>query len=177
MDELYTAILNNTYSREAALRRVSLLRQAVETALYDQSVTDQVAAYEAALAVEVPDMADQQAIAAWGTAWLAAVSGSGVHEFLETLRAKLLATTQRVVYVPVLLSSQGEQMVGAWCRQTLGIPELFIDYELDTSLIAGCGIVIDGQYYDYSFSAQLAARPNLVRDILNTYAAPHTATK
>ncbi len=175
MEDLYSHIVANTYSRETALRRFALLGQIIEAVLYDQSVVNITEGYEIALRATVANVHERAAMLAWGTTWLSVVSATTVQTFLETLHKKILSTPQQVVYVPVALDMAGEAVVGTWCRGVLQVPTLLIDYEIDTTLIAGCGLVIDGHYYDYSFSSRMRKHPHLVRDILNIYAtAPNT---
>lgn len=171
MDSLKTALLSNTFSFEAAKRRVSLLQRALESVFYTASNGDQTIEerYRAAIEAEaVPQ--DVTALSAWGTEWLSNFSEQTLHDNMALLNTWLGTLPRITVYVPALLDSEGEAVLGTWCRQELS-PEHLIDFEVDATTLGGCALIAGGKLFDYSFSTRLRKIPGVISDVLDSYAS------
>jgi hypothetical protein len=169
MDSLKAALLTNTFSVEAAKRRVGLVQRILETLFYTEVTGDMSleARYQLALASEATTE-DQAALTDWGTAWLEAFSLETMHAHVADLQAWLSSLPRLTVYVPALLDAEGEAVMGQWCRQELS-PNHLIDFEIDAMTMGGCAFIVGGKLYDYSFSTRLRKVPDVIREVLDSY--------
>jgi hypothetical protein len=171
MDPLKAAFLSNTFTIEAAHRRLGLLQRVLETVLFntDTASENRVVSYTATLA-EFASPEDLTALTLWGTAWLAHFSAENFHTELGALRTYIDSLPRLVLYVPEMLDDTGSALVGSWCRTELKVSYL-LDLEVDPDVIGGCAFVKDGRFIDYSFAAQLRSNPHLVSEVVASYAA------
>ncbi len=170
MDSLKAALLSNTFSVEAAKRRIGLLQRVLESLFYTKAEGDATPEerYSAALAVEATPE-DHTAVALWGTAWLTAFSEQTFHTNIAELHTWLEGLPRVTVYVPAVLDADGEETMGEWCRKELS-PNHMLDFEIDAMTLGGCAVISGGKLYDYSFTPRLRKMPEVIREVLDSYA-------
>ncbi len=169
MDSLKAALLTNTFSVEAAKRRVGLVQRILETLFYTEANTGDSldVRYQAVLAREAT-AEDQAAVASWGTEWIQAFSPETMHTNITALHEWLGSLPRLTVYVPTLFGADEESVIGSWCRHELS-PNHLIDFEVDAMTMGGCAFIAGGKLYDYSFSTRLRKVPDVIREVLDSY--------
>jgi hypothetical protein len=165
-ETLIATITETTFSLSAAVRRVGALRQAVDTALYQEG-DDFLSQYEAALR-ELLHSEEQEVVLAWGATWVTTLTAETWRPIDQALETWLSSVPTVTLYVPAALDADGEASLGTWCREQFG-EGLLVDFQVDPNTVGGCALVRNGHYIDLSLAAQLDAQPNLVPAIIKSY--------
>jgi len=164
-DLLLQKMLTNTYTKSDCYRRLTLVQDFLESALYGGGSlkTDWGMALEARYSIS--DDADHAtAIAAWGSDWIGSLAGPNLSSGLEALRAALAHVPELILYVPTKLGSSQTVTIGQWCRSAFA-KQVLRDLHIHTNAAGVCAFARKGVLYDFSlsyFSSNLISRNNSV---------------
>lgn len=168
MDELQQRIHETTFSLDAAHRRVGVWQQVLEHVVFQDDPAVSREERFATLLTETASPADQAAIKAWGTDWMANISSGSFANDLAAIRDWLTAVPTLDLYLPVAIDDHELAPLAQWCRTELS-PQLLLDVTVDPQVVGGCGFVASGVYHDYSLHERLLRQPEAVTAIIEHY--------
>ena len=163
---LTTRILANTFSKEAAYARLGVCRQALEAVVYSDDQTKRVEKYTEL--VLQSDEATSEAVLEWGTDWLAELSMDNFQTSIQYLYDWLETLETFTLYVPVALTSEGESVLGHWCREHVG-PQVLLDLEVDPDVVGGCAFIANGSYVKHALRERSGSLPTLIANTVQSY--------
>jgi len=149
MDDLLAIILKDTFSSTQFKTRVRLLKSNLLKSFFGSNAQNQDTSEG------LPATQD--------LSWLKSLSESFYQKFnkdnvynifssIEKLSANLPVLTMYLTFEPDSITLN---QLGASTRQTFNSPSLLLDIKIDPNLIAGCALVWQGVYKDYSLRSKL----------------------
>jgi F0F1-type ATP synthase delta subunit len=151
-DALLSAILSDTYTRSALLRRVGLLQEFAEFVFF----TKQAPAFRDAL---IDEFSRKQNIADRDQAFLKRVTKDSnasltpetlYHRFQEFER-ELETLPELLLVVSVVFEEEQLDYIGGWIREHIG-KEILLNIETKPELAVGCQFVWNGALHDFSLA-------------------------
>lgn len=92
-----------------------------------------------------------------------------VYETLEKLEQSFEALPSLILYVPIEFPVPNTKEIASWLRQHVH-PQLLMKMIVEPDLAAGCSLVKDGVYYDFSFRHFLRQRESELLDTIHEHA-------
>lgn len=151
-------ILTGTYTYTDALRRIKAVRQFI----LDQVFASAIGSFTASNEVD--------------TAWLSSLGADfygqfnpqNVYELMDQVEKKLNTLQVLVIYLPFEIP-QGEVVrVGGKLRAEYG-QNFLVDFKIDPNLIAGCALVWNSIYKDYSVRQRIEDNRAQIINIIRGY--------
>lgn len=151
-------ILSDTYTQTDALRRLRLIKYLALQKLFGSSKEK------------------EEEISPEDSAWLstqdktlALLTRENVYEETEAVTDKILSINPLVVYLPFELLYQEVQKLGRRLRTTYG-KNFLVEVKIDPNLIAGCALVWNGIYKDYSLRQKIQEQKEKILQVFRGYA-------
>jgi hypothetical protein len=160
-------LCKNTFTVGDMRRRLGLLQESVEFALFDNKTTDTAAAIKATIAKRGTDE-DVVAVTAWGDGVFAVFTSSNIRKYILALQEAVDMLPVMTMYIPVAFPETELADMAIWCREQCA-PQLLFDVRIDPQVAGGCAFVWNDTYHDFSFLAQSKKYPRLITEQLNTY--------
>lgn len=161
------SLCTNTYTVADMRRRLGLLQESAELALFNDETTDVVVAIKAAIAKRGRE-SDVAAVADWDDAVFSQFTTNNIREHIAALQQAVDALPIMTLYIPVAFPSEELAAMADWCRQECA-PQLLFDVQIDPAMAGGCAFVWNDTYHDFSFKAQSKKQPGVITEHLNTY--------
>jgi len=158
----------NTYTVGDMRRRLGLLQEGAELALFNDETTDPVTAIKAAIK-ERGTEDDVAAVTTWGTEMFSQFTAATIREHISTLQKAVDALPIMTLYIPVAFPESELATMSAWGREECA-PQLLFDVRVDPQVAGGCAFVWNDTYHDFSFKAQSKKYPGVITQHLNAYA-------
>ena len=73
-----------------------------------------------------------------------------------------------MIYLPVEFSNNEISRLGGWFRENVA-ENIFMEIEIDSSVVSGCAFVWNSIYYDFSFSGSIKRKKKEIINMINTY--------
>ena len=140
-DKLFNHLFNNNYTKSDLLQKVRLLRSEVEKGLSSDLIPANL----------YKDLKKEDLY-------------SKIEEYTKTI-GKLPELTLVLPFSP---EEADLAHLATWLRKEVK-PELLLSLQLDPSLGAGCGLIIDGTYHDYSLNAELKQINSKIQTLLANF--------
>ena len=157
----------NTFTVGDMRRRLGLLQESVELALFTNETGDTTAAIKAAVE-ERGKEDDVTAIIAWGDEVFSHFGASNMREQISALQKSIDALPVMTLYIPITFPESELATMAVWCREQFA-PQLLFDVQIDPQVVGGCAFVWNDTYHDFSFRAQSKKIPGVITEHLNTY--------
>jgi hypothetical protein len=157
----------NTFTVGDMRRRLGLLQECVELALFTDETTDAVTAIKAAI-LERGREDDVAAVTAWDEALFSLFTATNIAEHMSALHEAVDALPELTLYIPVSFPEKELADIAVWCREECA-PLLLLDVHIDPKVVGGCAFVWNDAYHDFSFQAQVKKYPGVITQQLNTY--------
>lgn len=163
MLDISQQILNQTYTRALALKRVELLRIVVNQRLFSKAIK------------ETPtDLSEED------QAWINSLGEGLFKQFNKDTAIKLISTIEDEIntiqpltlFVPVELPKREIEAIGQQLRQAYG-PTFLFEVKLNPLLIAGAALVWKGIYKDYSLHQKIADNHSAILAKFKEYIKAH----
>lgn len=152
MDQIDTRIdriLSNTFTKSDCYKRLLILQDFLSFALYrDTARARPLTALLRERYSGHTESPHAEAIAAWGEDFLKSFEAQS-DDSVESLKVRIAAMPDLLLYVPVVLDPVQVEMIAAWCRTNVD-PRVFLDLHVDASAAGGCMIVWKSVLYDFS---------------------------
>jgi hypothetical protein len=161
------ALCANTFTEGDMRRRLGLLQESVELALFNDQTTDSVAAIKAAIAKRGTDD-DVLAVTAWGDEAFSVFTSSNIRKYISALQKAVEVLPVMTLYIPVAFPETELADMATWCREQFA-PQLLFNVRIDPKVAGGCAFVWNDTYHDFSFAAQSKKYPGVITEQLNTY--------
>jgi len=165
---LLETLCATTYTVADMRRRLGLLQEGVEVALFNNQTTDTVAAIKAAVS-ERGKESDVAAMMEWTDDVFAQFTASNIRERITALQQAVDALPVMTLYIPVAFPVADLAAMATWCREECA-PQLLFDVRIDPRMAGGCAFVWNDTYHDFSFRAQSKNHPGVITKQLQTYA-------
>lgn len=170
MDFVWKQLYAITYTKTRLEHRLGVLQHVLKQVVYTEAEeTESVNVYHQELRAYATGK-DLSALEALGTDWIPSLNEQSLTSLRQQV-AELVSTAPLLtLYVPAELDEAVEAELGTWCRTELD-ERLLLELVIDPNVLGGCGFIHNDSYYEYSLRTALAEKPQLLRDIINTYAS------
>jgi len=165
---LLQAICATTYTVADMRRRLGLLQEGAEVALFNNQTTDVAAAIKTAITNRGKE-SDVVVMMEWEDAMFAQFTASNIRKRITALQQAVDALPIMTLYIPVAFPKKDLAAMAMWCREECA-PQLLFDVRIDPKVAGGCAFVWNGTYHDFSFTAQSKKYPGIITEQLHTYA-------
>jgi len=165
---LLQTLCATTYTVADMRRRLGLLQEGAEVALFNNQTTDTVAAMKSAITDRGSER-DVVVMMDWEDAVFAQFTAGNIRERTTALQQAVDALPVMTLYIPVLFPESELAAMAAWCREACA-PQLLFDVRVDPQVAGGCAFVWNDNYHDFSFRAQSKNHPGVITKQLQTYA-------
>lgn len=157
----------NTFTVADLYRRVGLLRECLDEALFHESKTPFAQVLITCLE-EKGTKADAVAVAQWGQEVLSAFSRINISKSMQAVHTVIENLPVLTLYIPVLFPEEEIMMLGKWCRETCGAT-VMMDIHIDPNTAGGCSFVWNDTFHDFSFRSRLKENPDVITSTLSAY--------
>lgn len=166
---LLKKMLENTYTQADMYRRLGILRQCVEYAVFTE--TDMTYEEECTLFLsKIDDQNDAAAIQRWGDDVFRAFTKKNISKVIHDLQEAVEALPLLKLYIPVALPEEEIAKTSHVCRKNFR-EGILLDVAVDPQVAGGCAFVWEDTHYDFSFHSRMKAVPGAITDELQKYAA------
>jgi len=165
---LLQTLCATTYTVADMRRRLGLLQEGAEVALFNNQTTDTVAAIKAAIS-ERGNERDVAIMMEWTDDMFSQFTASNIRERIIALQQAVDALPVMTLYIPVVFPTTDLAAMATWCRDECA-PQLLFDVRIDPKMAGGCAFVWNDTYHDFSFRAQSKNHPGVITKQLQTYA-------
>ena len=165
---LLQTLCATTYTVADMRRRLGLLQEGAEVALFNNQTTDTVAAMKSAITDRGKE-GDVAIMMEWSAAMFAQFTASNIRERTTALQQAVDALPVMTLYIPVAFPATDLASMAAWCRAECA-PQLLFDVRIDPVVAGGCAFVWNDNYHDFSYKAQSKKHPGVITKQLQTYA-------
>lgn len=141
-EELTKQIIATTYTLHKLRKRIRLLKEFLNHKLYQNGAVSEN--------IDAEDQEWLQTIAPY----LQGVNHNNIDQFINSLEQIADKTTPLIIYTARELPQKEVLDLGVWVRKNIN-PTLFVDVKLDPSLLAGCALVWNSIYRDYSLRKRI----------------------
>jgi len=165
---LLKKMLENTYTQADMYRRLSVLRQCVEYAVF----TDTGMSYEEECTLflsKIDNQEDAVAVQAWGDDVFRVFTKMNISKTMKDLQEAVDALPLLKLYVPVEFPEDEVGKTAKMCREKLR-EGMLLDMHVDPQVAGGCAFVWDDTHHDFSFHSRMKAVPGAITSELQKYA-------
>lgn len=153
MTNLAKLILSDTYTHEQLNARLATMRTIFDMQFYTKEQPKKMLATNTVWARKILGLApDRQ------TAYAA----------IDEVASIAAQAPVAVLYIAQRLPDVSYTTIGTWLRKTVN-PAIFMRIRVDPSRTAGCALVWNGHYYDFSIGNQLNETRSYIRELLQKY--------
>lgn len=164
-DQILEKILSNTFTKNDCFKKLAVLQDFLDTQSYGGE--SKGAALTAALKSRYENTDDRpvaEAVAAWGEEVIAFLMKESSHE-LQSIKSRVAALPELVLYLPTALHEDHVAALGAWCRDAVDA-QVLLEIHVDSSSAGGCFFVWKDLFYDFSLSYFMLKRDTEIRAML-----------
>lgn len=165
---LIATITTSTFTVATIHRRVGLLRECVEAALFHESGEDFMSVLTSCVE-EKGSQSDATAIMAWGEDVLRTFTRANIATTMTAVHTAIEALPVFTLYIPVMFPEEDIADIGMWCRAECGATVL-LDIHIDPNVVGGCSFVWNDTFHDFSFRSRMKTQPGVVTNALSEYA-------
>lgn len=165
---LLQKMLENTYTQADMYRRLSILRQCVEYAVF----TETNMSYEEECTLflsKIENHDDAVAVQAWGDDVFRAFTKKNISKIMKDLQEAVDALPLLKLYVPVEFPDEEVAKTAQLCRSKFK-EGMLLDMHVDPQVAGGCAFVWDDTHHDFSFHSRMKSVPGAITDELQKYA-------
>jgi hypothetical protein len=148
-------------------RRLSLLRECAEVALFTDQSVDTAKAFQVALSNRA-QKEDVVAMETWAMEFVTSCTVNTLHTQLSVLQDAVDTLPVLTLYVPVLLPEVELATMAKWCREEV-VQNVLFAIHVDAKVVGGCAFVWNDAYHDFSFTARSKKHPDLITQKLHSY--------
>lgn len=156
MENILDIILNNTFTHTQLAHRVSLLKSHLSNQLFGGLEKIELAQEDAQYLNSLPKDFFQK------------FTKENITKTFEEIDEALKKIQPLTIYIPFELPLESLNKLSAWLKNKFG-RQLVLDIRLDPGLIAGCALVWNGVYKDYSLKSRLAENKEKILEIFKEY--------
>lgn len=90
-----------------------------------------------------------------------------LNDAIQSLEDEVNNRPKLSLYIPTILPPTEVEKLGRWVRDNIQ-EGLFVDLEVDTSVVGGCAFVWNGVHHDYSFRYYFDKNRNEIKNLVRT---------
>ena len=163
--EIQQILLNNTYTKPDYIRRLTLIREYLESRFFAENKINFSDYLVNVKALQI----DREALSVLDEHFFHLFTKDNVYLLINGLTESLKVLPTLTLYLAVMLDDYQIIELGKWFRQNLN-PELIIDVRCNPTLVSGCSYVWNNRYKDLSLHYFLSKKQELINRILDAYA-------
>lgn len=149
INKLLDQLLAETYTRADALSRLRALKDLFLVEMFGS-------------AQEIKPQTSRRETPGQHTPWIVSLGSSirryfnrdNVYQLFDSLEEEIKKIKSLVIYLPSIMPEEGTVAIGKHLRKTYGT-RFLMEIKVDPSLLAGCGLVWNGIYKDYSIRQKI----------------------
>lgn len=146
IENILTAILKDTFTLNSLNHRLRILKSYLLKALFG-------GAKQSVLLQE-----DLNWLATLGESFYKNFTKDNVYQIFDDLARLQAKLPKLTIYLPFEATDNLCLQIGSYARKTFGKPNIILDTKYDPALVAGCALVWNGIYRDYSLRARVEER-------------------
>lgn len=159
--DILNFILSSTFTTHKLQRRMNLLKNYINAKVYNSAPLD-----FKKMSIDAEDI---EWIQSFDEKLLGQITTFNFGTVFQNLDAEIKKITPLILYIPVELPSYEIIRLGNYLRQSYG-PKFLVDIKIDPTLIAGCALVWNGKYYDYSLRQKISQNKDIIVSKLKEFA-------
>lgn len=157
IQQLLNKILEKTYTVNDLARRIRYIKQIAENQVFN-SLNNTIESFQN----------DAEWINSLGGDFFKSFNRENVYELTEALEKSVNSMKKLVLYLPFELPPEQTVEIGQKLRQDFG-PNFIFDPKINPNLIAGCALVWNGVYHDYSVHGRIQEKQSDILSVFRTY--------
>lgn len=157
MNPILNAILSSTYTLSTLKHRVRILQAYLSNQVFTSP--------QLPLELNQSDLAWLKSL---GSSFYQQFNKDNVTKIMTEVEQTVLKINPLTIYLPALVDESLEEQIGQKAR-SLFKPDLMLELKTDPGLIAGCSLIWNGIYHDYSLKAQINQRKTEILNIIKGF--------
>ena len=164
---MLASILSNTFTTADAYKRLLVLEDVLQHALYGGD-------HHSDILELLRARADAKAIAEWGTQVFDSFTKETLAEDMQELKDAIGRLPTLTVYTPVVFEQKHLETIGSWCREHIDT-QILLDVRVDPQASGGCMFVWRDTLYDFSLQYFMKQRASEFRAYIASLSAERSA--
>lgn len=156
MDNILTIILKDTYTLSGLKHRIRILRAYLENALFGGGQKTDFSPQDFAF------------ISSLGQVDLGQFTKDDLYQKFQNFEAEISKLPILTIYLPFESTDASSLQIGSYIRKSFN-RIMLLDPKFDPNLIAGCSLVWNGVYRDYSLRAKIEQRKEEILESFRGY--------
>lgn len=167
--ELLTNFLSNTFTQDSAQHRLALTKEFLEYYFFTSHENQNLTYLLNKFINEKNENRDEfNALFGWGYRFFESFNRDNLYQLLATLESEVKNLPIAILYLPIVLPIYHLPRLSGWFRRNIR-PNFLLDIKFDRDLIAGCAIVWQETYYDFSLRYFLNLNKPAIKKIIEDY--------
>lgn len=168
-EKLVQDILNETFTRSALHRRISLLRTGIAAIFFTDIESSLQNRIDSFIDGAKLDPTDKQFFYSLAKKFFPDFSKQTIPALTSRLEDMNNKIPILMLSIPVEISEIEANNIGQFVRRTFGKMAV-VDFRINPTIIGGCGISWKGVYYDFSLSYYIKKNREKLITLINSYA-------
>lgn len=164
VNQIQQIILQKTYTKSDYIKRVSILREYLETKFFK----DGSLGFPRFLETINISENDRETLLVLDEHFFNLFTKDNLYLIINGLTESLKALPILTLYLAVNLDDSQINLLGRWFRQNLN-PELIMEIRCNPTLVTGCAYAWNNHYKDLSLHFLLAQKEELINKIIESY--------
>ena len=162
--QIQQIILRQTFTKSQYLRRLTYIREYLESCFFKNYTAD----FPAFMREIKASQHDHEALAVLDKHFFNLFTRDNLYPLINTLTEELKVLPVLTLYLSVLIDDYLVDELGVWFRQNLH-PELIMEIHIDPTLLAGSAYVWNNRYHDLSLHYFFDQKKDIINQIIDSY--------
>lgn len=172
-ENLLLQLVNSSYTKADIKRRLRLLREYLEMCFYTPDANTPLTEF---LKKKYASVEDMKIIGSWGKDFLGTFNKANLYTTLNKLIEDIDKLPVICLYLPYEPGKEDKEKFGNILREKFG-KSLIMDVKRDEKIFAGCALVKNGVYHDYSLRAYLERHKDKIEGVVDKYLEKNSKCK
>lgn len=167
-------IINNTYTKSGFYHKAALLKEFFEYTFFSLNKTQATKELLSYFLKEKESGESKKIIndlLSYGDDFYTKFNTENFQYILKEITNDINLLPNIKIYLPVKFSDDEISHLGEWFRKNIN-ENIFMDVEVDSSIVAGCAFVWNSIYYNFSFKNSVKKREEEIISMINQFNQP-----
>lgn len=165
VSQIQSIILAKTYTRADYLRRISLIREYLESRFFKDNPEN----FTVFLGFQKASHHDHDALNLLDEHFFNLFTRENLYPVINALTESLKSLPVLTVYLAIIIDDYLVDELGVWFRKKLH-PELIMEIHCNPSLVSGLAYVWNNKYHDLSLRYFFSKKEEIINKIIEDYA-------
>ena len=163
--QIQQIILTKTFTKADYLRRVTIIREYLESRFFKDFQGD----FSLYLEKKAVPIKDRKALTHLDGNFFNLITSDNLYLIINGLVESLKDLPTLTLYLAIIVEDDLVNKLGVWFRQNLH-PELIMEVRYDPGLVSGCAYVWNNKYHDLSLHHLFNQKHEVINKIIDAYA-------